>query len=391
MPLHSNLHPATYISLSLMIRPRAYVSKTSTGVSPGNGDCFIGFDLGTSGARMSIVERRLSDSEDKLWDYVEVATEALAWDDNMQYDKGNDWRAALDTLLKRVRSTEVMTRVNAICVSGTSATCLLVDRSSLEVSRDARMYSYDISSSSNESAKKRVMELVDKYIPEKHTARATTGSLCKLLLWNEEQSVVDDTGEVKEVLCHQSDFAAVSLMQEPGMENSDLAYQFTSDWHNVLKLGFDVRAKEFPPWMMKLLQEGAGITNPENVLPSKVISPGEPYGVISSTVATKYGLSPNCLLVGGTTDSNAAFFAAAGAKPDYGTAVTSLGSTLAMKQLSEVSFWMLVNHVLLPVAIPEEYNTLTIDCVITHLFLCLDICGRCIQGSIQPSVPKIWR
>ena len=317
---------------------------------------------------MSIVERRLSDSEDKLWDYVEVATEALAWDDYMQYDKGNDWRAALDTLLKRVRSTEVMTRVNAICVSGTSATCLLVDRRSLEVSRDARMYNYDISSSSsNESAKKRVMELVDKYIPEKHTARATTGSLCKLLLWNEEQSVVDDTGDVKEVLCHQSDFAAMSLMQEPGIDNSDLAYQFTSDWHNVLKLGFDVRAKEFPSWMMKLLQEGAGITHPENVLPSKVISPGEPYGVISSTVATKYGLSPNCLLVGGTTDSNAAFFAAAGAKPDYGTAVTSLGSTLAMKQLSEVSFGCLVNHVLLHVAIPEEYNTLTIDCIITFI------------------------
>ena len=42
------------------------------------------------------------------------------------------------------------------------------------------------------------------------------------------------------------------------------------------------------------------------------------------------------MLVGGTTDSNAAFFAAAGAKPDYGIAVTSLGSTLAMKQLSRV-------------------------------------------------------
>jgi len=87
--------------------------------------------------------------------------------------------------------------------------------------------------------------------------------------------------------------------------------------------------------MIKLLKEGCGISNPESVLPSKVISPGEPFGVISSTVATKYGLSPNCLVVGGTTDSNAAFFAAAGAQPEFGTAVTSLGSTLAMKQLSK--------------------------------------------------------
>ena len=38
--------------------------------------------------------------------------------------------------------------------------------------------------------------------------------------------------------------------------------------------------------------------------------------------------------MGGTTDSNAAFFAAAGADPEYGTAVTSLGSTLAIKMLS---------------------------------------------------------
>ena len=39
-------------------------------------------------------------------------------------------------------------------------------------------------------------------------------------------------------------------------------------------------------------------------------------------------------MVGGTTDSNAAFFAAAGAKPQFGIAVTSLGSTVALKQLS---------------------------------------------------------
>jgi sugar (pentulose or hexulose) kinase len=40
-------------------------------------------------------------------------------------------------------------------------------------------------------------------------------------------------------------------------------------------------------------------------------------------------------MVGGTTDSNAAFFAAAGARPEFGQAVTSLGSTVALKQLSK--------------------------------------------------------
>ncbi|KAL7526120.1 hypothetical protein ACHAXR_002358, partial [Thalassiosira sp. AJA248-18] len=221
-----------------------------------------------------------------------------------------------------------MSRVKAICVSGTSATCLLVNRHGLDVSRGARMYNYDDGASPAD----RVMKLIDEYVPEKHTARATTGSLAKLLLWNEEQSLTDDTGEVKEVLCHQSDYVSMSLMNK-GLEDEKCTV--TSDWHNCLKLGYDVQRKEFPSWMDKLLKEGANIPNPEVVLPSKVISPGEPFGVISPSVASKFGLSSNVVLVGGTTDSNAAFFAAAGAKPDYGTAVTSLGSTLAMKQLSK--------------------------------------------------------
>jgi len=178
----------------------------------GNGDCFLGFDLGTSGARMSIVEKKVG--IDSNFEYKEVVTEALSWDDTMQYDNANSWNTAIDILLSRVGGTEIMTRVKALCVSGTSASCLLVDRSSHKASRDARMYNFDIKSSSDESSVQRVMELIDQYVPEKHTARATTGSFCKLLLWNKEQSVVDGNGEVKEVLQHQSDFASMSLMKE---------------------------------------------------------------------------------------------------------------------------------------------------------------------------------
>jgi len=310
-------------------------NNKSVGDSLENGDCFIGFDLGTSGARMSIVEKNLSGS-DAMGNYEEVFTAALAWDDKMQYDDAHSWRAAIDTLLLRAQGTEAMPRVKAICVSGTSATCLLVNRHSLDVSRAARMYNYDIISSSDsadESPADRVMKLIDQYVPEKHTARATTGSLAKLLLWNEEQSLVDEIGETKEALCHQSDYVSMSLMHE-GLKNVEKC-TVTSDWHNCLKLGYDVRRREFPSWMHTLLKEGANIPDPESILPSKVISPGEPFGVISPIVASKYGLSTSVVLVGGTTDSNAAFFAAAGAKPAYGTAVTSLGSTLAIKQLSK--------------------------------------------------------
>ena len=84
------------------------------GDSLGNGDCFIGFDLGTSGARMSIVGKVLSGDDDTRWRYMEVLTEALAWDENMIYDNANDWRKAIDTLLSRAQGTAVMKRVKAI-------------------------------------------------------------------------------------------------------------------------------------------------------------------------------------------------------------------------------------------------------------------------------------
>src|SRR6056300_29546 len=73
-----------------------------------SGDCFIGFDLGTSGARMSIVEKNASGQFD------EVGTEALTWDNTLQYDNANDWRKAIDTLLSRAKGKEAMDRVKAI-------------------------------------------------------------------------------------------------------------------------------------------------------------------------------------------------------------------------------------------------------------------------------------
>ncbi|KAL7471594.1 hypothetical protein ACHAXS_011892 [Conticribra weissflogii] len=311
------------------------------------GDCFVGFDLGTSGARVSIVEK-IPSSPDGPAAYREVFSASLPWDDdNMRYDDAYAWRAAVDMLMLRASVSgkeDVLSRVRSMCVSGTSATCLLVKKNSLDVSREARMYDYDVAASgktkgakaakSGETPAERVLKLIHTFVPEKHTARANTGSLAKLLLWNEESPVVDDAGETQEVLCHQSDYVSLSLMHE-GDDEGEETCVVTSDWHNCLKLGYDVQSLCYPAWMNSLLKEGANIPDPELVLPSKVVSPGEPMGFISPVVAAKYGVPGDVVLVGGTTDSNAAFFAAAGAKPEYGTAVTSLGSTLAIKQLSK--------------------------------------------------------
>lgn len=62
--------------------------------------------------------------------------------------------------------------------------------------------------------------------------------------------------------------------------------------------------------------------------------PGAVVGRVSATTACHFGLPTSCEVVAGTTDSIAAFIAANATTA--GHAVTSLGSTLAVKMLSEV-------------------------------------------------------
>ncbi|KAJ1617890.1 carbohydrate kinase [Pavlovales sp. CCMP2436] len=133
------------------------------------------------------------------------------------------------------------------------------------------------------------------------------------------------------MLCHQADYLSAALL-EPGERVS-------SDWHNALKLGFDVShgALCYPEWMFALLLEAGpvGRTLTADALP-RVVRPGEPIGSVGERAAARWGLPRTCLVCGGTTDSNAAFLAATGGVCSAGTAVSSLGSTIALKLLSDV-------------------------------------------------------
>jgi sugar (pentulose or hexulose) kinase len=295
---------------------------------------FVGFDLGTSGARISVIEASddsATDAASSSSGYKEVYTQAIPWSEKGTYDDPEVWIQAIETLLSGAKQGlgNNLQSVVSICVSGTSASCLLMDRSTLQVTRSARMYNYNVvtSGASNDETTfgNQAVKLLDQYAPPRHTARAPTGSLAKLLAWQTESPLTKE-----EVLCHQSDFISTRLLGN--------ASPVKSDWHNCLKLGYDVRQNKWPEWIESCLIS-AGISNPlggdDGVIPLQVVSPGQPIGTISSEMSDSLGLPKDTVLVGGTTDSNAAFFAAAGTKPSFGTAVTSLGSTLAMKQLSQ--------------------------------------------------------
>ena len=103
-------------------------------------DRFVGFDLGTSGSRMSIIEK-----DDSVPDgqppYREVYSDAISWSPDGPYDDANAWIGAVHTLLDRAAtSTEYLSSVRSICASGTSASCLIVDASNAgAVTRSPRM------------------------------------------------------------------------------------------------------------------------------------------------------------------------------------------------------------------------------------------------------------
>ena len=120
---------------------------------------------------------------------------------------------------------------------------------------------------------------------------------------------------------HQADWLGFLLHGQLGV----------SDYHNALKLGYDVAALTYPDWLT------ASSVAP--YLP-QVRAPGAVIGPIQPLCLAAWGLHfpAHCQIHAGTTDSIAAFLASGAQHP--GEAVTSLGSTLVLKLLSTTA----VNH-----------------------------------------------
>lgn len=139
---------------------------------------------------------------------------------------------------------------------------------------------------------------------------------------------------------HQADFLAFHLVSAgslaTGIDGASIP-SVTSDWHNALKLGFDVGDLRYPDWLLYLLVANdfpvAAEGNAAPLVLPTVVQPGQIIGCVNEKLKQRFGFHPSCEVVAGTTDSIAAFLAAGVDKP--GQAVTSLGSTLAIKLLSE--------------------------------------------------------
>lgn len=273
-----------------------------------SGNLYLGIDFGTTGSRAVVIEEN----------GVIVGSSSCGWSqgDHEPPDSSasDSWLRALHSNLKAL-GPALCNNIRGVAIDGTSSTVLLVDGSTGECLPPApKLY--------NEAQPQPALEYVASIAPEGHTVRAATSTLAKLVSWHQHGLLGSDRSQQVRLL-HQADWLAGQLH---GNWNA-------TDWHNALKLGYDPAAEAYPPWLLS--QDFAG------ALPMEVFRPGAPVAAVTAAAAAATGLPPDCLVCSGTTDSIAAFLAAGGAGAAEGAltpgiAVTSLGSTLAVKLLSAV-------------------------------------------------------
>ncbi|KAF5206716.1 Carbohydrate kinase, partial [Thalictrum thalictroides] len=209
------------------------------------------------------------------------------------------WRTTLFSLLEDLPNS-LRPLIYSIAIDGTSATTIIVDSNTGDPICRPFLY--------NESYPD-ALKVVKSISPANHTVCSGSSTLCKLVSWWNSQ----DSDKDSAILLHQADWLLWLLHGKLGV----------SDYNNALKLGYDPESDSYPKWL---------IAQPfSHMLPS-VTAPGTSVGFLREHVRMQFGFPEDCVVCTGTTDSIAAFLAARAT--ETGRAVTSLGSTLAVKLLS---------------------------------------------------------
>ncbi|QKI89163.1 FGGY-family carbohydrate kinase [Thiomicrorhabdus xiamenensis] len=308
----------------------------------------LGIDLGTSGLRASIVERRVSqesetrdchDFPDTIQDTV-LAESKIVIDDSQSHSNtvlcNHDnqlrvqtnkssiqdpqvWLSSLETLLTQLKTRIPFNRIDAVIADATSSTVMLCCEKG-QLLTHALMY--------NDAQAEDEAKLISDYQQFykalngdiETAASGVSSSLAKVLYLYRNLSLQNLNKQPLQIV-HQVDW----------LNNYFLRFlaqgKCLSDENNLLKLGYDPVQGDYPLWLKQFLKQEA----PELRLPDVGV-PGEPIAAIHPEVAERFGFKPECQILFGSTDSIAGFFSSGATS--IGDAVTSLGSTLAIKQLA---------------------------------------------------------
>ncbi len=250
----------------------------------------LGIDFGTSGARAIAVDRA-----------GQIQAECRCAFASKSDQQPDHWQAALWDLIDQL-PFNIRRRLSAIAVNGTSSTVLLCNSDGVPI-QPPLLYNNDCG--------KVVLEQIRQFAPADHVVLSATSSLAKLLWWESQPNF----SQVQQpYLLHQADWISFLLHGQMGI----------SDYHNALKLGYDVEQLAYPDWLR---------SQPLHSHLPDVLAPGTVIGIVTPDVSQRFDLPADCIVCAGTTDSIAAFLASGAQHP--GEAVTSLGSTVVLKLLSK--------------------------------------------------------
>jgi len=247
----------------------------------------LGIDVGTSGLRIAATDS----AGDCLW--IERADwPAPAVTDGHRQDPA-DWWAAFDGLMQRLGAENRLADIQALAFDGTSGTVLTVDAEGIP---EGPALMYDDPGGGEQLAALRALGL------------DPDAQLAGLARWRYLAEACDQPGRP----VSQADWFVLRLTG-----------RHVSDSNNMLKWGFDAIGEHWPAPLMPRFADR---------LPA-VERPGTPVGRIDTSLARRWGLPESATVAAGTTDSMAALWASGASRE--GDGVTSLGSTLALKLISE--------------------------------------------------------
>ncbi|MDJ0684617.1 MAG: FGGY-family carbohydrate kinase [Alphaproteobacteria bacterium] len=251
-------------------------------------DLFLGLDIGTSGARAIVIDAdgaTRSEAKSAMSDHGANHRSPEVW-----------WATARSAVEEALADIEPRC-IRALSVDGTSGTVLPVDGQG-RPRADGVMYNDTCTDRS-------ILDRIASAAPPGGPALGASSALARVMRFVQQ-------GETQCV--HQADWIA-----------GQFSGRWISDANNALKTGYDVEAGCWPDWI-----EAVGVSLAH--LP-EVVKPGTPIGPITKAAAADFGLSPDTLVVAGTTDGCASFLATGADRP--GDGVTALGTTMIIKLLSD--------------------------------------------------------
>ncbi|WEJ61531.1 FGGY-family carbohydrate kinase [Thiomicrorhabdus lithotrophica] len=270
----------------------------------------LGIDIGTSGVRGCIVKKKTCETSVTETIISEVAIEmpsATKGVDNSISQDASIWIHSVNQLLIGLAKNFKLDAITHLVLDATSSTVLLTDQEGSPLSK-ALMYN-DAQSIDHATKISEQIEISKEF----SGAQGASSTLAKVMTLLEQNKDISHP-----VISHQIDFINHYLC---GAMN-------ITDENNALKLGYNSIHQAWPSWVKSIIK-----AKNKNVELPKVVKPGSLLGTILPDIAKKFGFKNNLKVMSGTTDSIAGFLASGATK--VGDAVSSLGSTLAIKVISE--------------------------------------------------------